>query len=823
MDEINLNDRIIPNDDDEINLKNQNEEKFKENYNEVNETIDKEKKRLLERFAYMRNQIENKSIKTIDDVYLSYSEEDFLKNRDIRKEKINKHSIRCYKVLLFIITTIYLAGSFIIVSLKKSFWNLFLSSLECRLDAWCDKEEFKKRANFFKYFYEQLLREPIDLNLIMFWNFLGIKLSNSLGFRISSLIILIANCLIFFLTYNIYYDEYDNESCKYSYLMVGLLLFNCAIMAISFGASSLIAQQKFIDYYSILDEDDDYNEIQYQNIEMSNPPLDENINNDIKSFNSNNSNNNLNQNINVKEKIVKQNNKIKEKNLETLFLFCLSSILGFSIKYGISYLFTYYNGLNYYTNSETIYNKTDSINLSNNNYIFESNYSDTNETIIINNDSYKEIYLYIGSIYIVCIFISVFLLYSLVIYYFFINKEKECCKCDGNNDNNCCVWKIACEMCGCIIYFERIILDEQKTNNHGCCTLCCESLNKYCNDIICNVCNCRKNKENNLCSRCQFNENDFDKEKQCFCYCFQTKGFCFWINKYLINKTQKEIIFCMILFLISRLSIIGCQKNYENELGKKSISKEVKVYMVNIAFLFGILLFIFLFYILSNSLLNIKKDISEEIEKLNLNNNFTKLIILCLISFVSFFLIFCGLIYSLSILFFGFDYTVWGDKEFAKDNDLYAIAIANAFYNLLINCYCLIISKNQIDLELIFSQTKLVTVYLIIIDGTIFLLQKLLQNDDNLFIMQLVITSIFAIPMLIIFLRPCLLFFIKCSSYDKGTCYLHFCCCNEKSCCYKECCILKCSKCDLSYLCCEPCTSKIKDCIIELSQNQNSI
>ena len=813
MSEIKLNENfIIPKDDDEINLKNQNEEKLKENKSQVNEAIDKEKKRLLERFAYMRNQIENKSIKTIDDVYLSYSEEDFLKNRDIRKEKINKHSIICYKVLLFIITTIYLAGSFFIISLKKSFWNLFISSLECRLDAWCDKEEFKKRANFFKYFYEQLLREPIDLNLIMFWNFLGIKLSNSLGFRISSLIILIANSLIFFLTYNIYYDEYDNESCKYSYLMVILLFFNWAIMSISFGASSLIAQQKFIDYYSILDEDNDYNEIQYQNIEMSNSPLDE-----IDS----NENDDLNQNINVKEKIEKQNNKINEKNLKTLFLFCLSSILGFSIKYGISYLFTYYNGLDYNTNNETIYNKTDSINLSINNYIFELNYSNSNETITINNDSYKEIYLYIILTYIFSLFINVFLLYSLVINCFFLNKKKECCECDGNNDCNCCVWKIACEICGCIIYFERIILDEEKTNNHGCCKLCCESLNKYCNDIICNICNCRKNKENKLCSRCQFNENDFDKEKQCFCYCFQTKGFCFWINKYLINKTQKEIIFCMILFLISRLSIIGSLKNYEDELGKKSISKEVKVYMINIAFLFSTLLFIFLLYIFFNYLTNIKEDIIEKIEKLNLNNNFTRVIILCLIAFVSFFLILCGLIYSLEILFFGFDFNIWDDKQFAKDNDLYAIAIANAFYNLLINCYCLIISKNQIDLELIFSQTKLVTVYLFIIDGTIFFIQKLLQNNDNLLIFQLVITSIFSIPMFIFFLRLfCLLFFKLSNLYNKGTCYFHFCCCNEKSCCYRECCILKCSKCDWTYICCEPCISKIKDCIIGLCQNK---
>ena len=91
-----------------------------------------------------------------------------------------------------------------------------MSSLKCRFNKGCNKEEFKKRANFFFYFHLRLLKEPIDLNLIMLWNFIGVKLTNLIGLRISMIIIILVNILIFFTTYNIYYEEYDKETCQYS-------------------------------------------------------------------------------------------------------------------------------------------------------------------------------------------------------------------------------------------------------------------------------------------------------------------------------------------------------------------------------------------------------------------------------------------------------------------------------------------------------------------------------------------------------------------------------------------------------------------------------
>ena len=87
-------------------------------------------------------------------------------------------------------------GLFLITTLKKSVWNLFEISLKCKLEISCEKEEFMKMTDFFEYYLDKLLREPVDLNLVMFWNFIGIKLSNTFGFRIASLIFLFFNSLI---------------------------------------------------------------------------------------------------------------------------------------------------------------------------------------------------------------------------------------------------------------------------------------------------------------------------------------------------------------------------------------------------------------------------------------------------------------------------------------------------------------------------------------------------------------------------------------------------------------------------------------------------
>lgn len=97
----------------------------------------------------------------------------------------------------------------------------------------------------------------------MFWNFVGIKLSNLIGLRPSSIIFLLANTSILFSTYMIDYRLEEDEN-NYSLPKTIGLFFNWVGMAIFFGGSSLLVQQKFIDYYSIFDvKDEDDNETNF--------------------------------------------------------------------------------------------------------------------------------------------------------------------------------------------------------------------------------------------------------------------------------------------------------------------------------------------------------------------------------------------------------------------------------------------------------------------------------------------------------------------------------------------------------------------------------
>ena len=191
----------------------------------------------------------------------------------------------------------------------------------------------------------------------MFWNFIRIKLLDVIGLRLTSLITLTINGLILLLTYNISYDEYEEETCQYSLLKIILFFFNWVFMAIGFGASSLLAQKKFIDYYSVLNNEPDSN------------PLDDN-----KITNNNDKNKNSDKFDEIIKKIENAKNKIKNRNISSLLIFGSAVILGYFGKFGIAMIFSYYNKNSKNQNNEI----TNYLNFTNNS-IFNRNNSYVND------------------------------------------------------------------------------------------------------------------------------------------------------------------------------------------------------------------------------------------------------------------------------------------------------------------------------------------------------------------------------------------------------------------------------------------------------------
>lgn len=127
-------------DDNEIVNPNENEDLISEEKKES----DKDKERLISILDQIKSQLVQENKRTLGDVYISYTAEQFMENKTKKFDNLSCKSKLCYKFSLFIITSINLIGSFLIISLKKSYWNFFLTSLKCKFEIYCDKEDFRK-------------------------------------------------------------------------------------------------------------------------------------------------------------------------------------------------------------------------------------------------------------------------------------------------------------------------------------------------------------------------------------------------------------------------------------------------------------------------------------------------------------------------------------------------------------------------------------------------------------------------------------------------------------------------------------------------------
>ena len=766
----------------------------------------KEKQRLIEIFDRLKKNLEDESKESIRDVHISYNEESFFDKQDLRF----KPSFKCkcfYWISLIFITSIYLIGIFIIISLKKSTWNLFFSSLKCFTNIMCEIEELKKQTNFFEYFLYQLLREPMDLNLIMFWNFLGIKFSNIIGFSLSSLIFLVLNALVLILTYNISYDDYDPDTYRYGFFKIILFFFNWLFMSILFGGSSILAQQKLIDFFSLLDESKEQQQgghyskvdslLEFQIILKND---EENNSLSIDTRNINNDTNQQNQNsedTSTKEKIDKENKKIKKRNFKILFLLGFANLLAFTGKLGIALTFDKYKDNNII--NETIHNNTENftnlLDFINNN---RTNNMSHDEIVLHNRNLYENIFFYIHLIYTGCIIISV-MLYILLKLCFFkkkdIKKQEnnemkincctcgccDCCTCFGQGCCSCeccrckcCLWGTIFEISGCIIYSERRSLDNNKDEINRpscCCQLCCETIGNYFN-----LFNCRKNAK--PCCICKYDEFEFDKDSQCFCYCYQENSLCYWINKYFVNDTQQIIISCMILYFIGRLSTIGCQEKYEIIFITQNIFDEIKPFFTSLGLDF-LLLIIILFILFVKLLFELDEGCNDFLISL-MNSVDANLFI---IIFILFFDVLAGLEYSAKFLFFGFKGFGPIDlgETFYERVNLYFCVLINVYFVFIINHYCLIITKNQINYEILLTQTILVSIYLSISDLIISLLKYVLKNFYNLFLFQFIITAFVGLIFSIIYFRCIIFTFYKfcsvcCKCCSNCKCIIYFMC-----------------------------------------------
>ena len=382
------------------------------------------------------------------------------------------------------------------------------------------------------------------------------------------------------------------------------------------------------------------------------------------------------------------------------------------------------------------------------------------------------------------------------------------------------------QVCGYIIYSQDI---NKKRRGRNCCYLCCESTVKCCNVVGCSFCNnlCGDSDELNdptcmfccCCENCcEYNEEDFEKKKEFFCYCYQAQRKSFWCNKYFINDTQKKIIPFMVEYFILQLISIGFEEQYEKYKGNYIHRKTfISVYVI---------CFVLFFYFTLSMNKLIKNIYGENEDNYSYNRDSqmisskNKELIAKLSNEILDGQHAVLLFNSVFSLIFSSFYLSKNEKlkQFFFKNNLNYIFIPvlmNKFYHLTLNYYCTYTSEEKKIKEFeIISASTLISIYMGVWDIITSFIKWLIPDDKNKFfyIMHIALSSTpclivggfiicFIIATLPYIYRSlfCILSFILCFGglwNDLGL--INCCCCDNTSSCYCDSCYETCGDCSLN-------------------------
>ena len=426
-----------------------------------------------------------------------------------------------------------------------------------------------------------------------------------------------------------------------------------------------------------------------------------------------------------------------------------------------------------YNNSDIIHNNNNTNDTIDNNTII--NQTDFTKSLQMKIDE-KYIFFILCGIYFLCIILSILFYYSFKYYIFEKNNNENKFNCF----ENCCIWNSFFKIFNCSFYIEKIKVENTKKRDN--CTLCGETIKNYCDNVWSSIVNffClfgEKKQYKCCCCCCEYNKEDYDKDTQFFCYCYQEKGCCEWIDKFITNESQQEIIPSIILYFLSRLSSIGSEQDFNEKNDNLNIQQGK-----------FILLFIFCF------LSYLSFFIASTIYKKCIKHRNKKYLYRILINSIK--------LYSLEFLFlqfsvsFGLSISIGYLKDSGKKNKWYnsnnlcCSMIFNKLFFFTFNYYCSNASENNGTNELLLSQSTLITIYLFIIDIIVYLIKYLVSKTlKKLYIIQLVFSSVIGFVVFFTFIWSIISNFIialislKVCICEKEQCFCNCCCCDEHSLC----------------------------------------
>ena len=531
------------NDSSSLNISN--EDKISD-AQKINEVTDKEKKSLIlvkEKLSKMLTDInkniidvenENKDLGEIYEKYLNLN--GFISKKDI-KDRI-KDNCLCFifNVLCPIFVIINLIGIFQMISVMKILLIFIKNSIKCFLPfVKCEKTDF---YSFFDFYYKELLNEEVDYNLMMFFGFLGNISLGRCGFKWSSLIFYLINIPPFFMIYNFNFDGFNEKTNKYQYCIQTIyIIVMYLFLSVGIGGSALLPQQILLDFF-----------YKYQNKNEINDK--NNIN--IQSEQNNNQDSNKN-NLDYNN----TSNENRKRDLNFFFIVCLTTILGYYLKYLLD--------------------------------IFLA--------VIFQDSDKRNFFVFNYIVYFSSIVISVLIYWATNVCIF---RKK-----DDDKSKNTPEIKI-CRICGYLIYSEEI---NSKNVSLRCesCKLCCDILVRCINKSICDFVCCQSDINDKDKFRCCDQEEKYlryyDSPKNVYlCYCYKETRKFKWFNKFINNDGQINLTKIMFNYCILQLIVIAFEKIYNDNQEKikndgNNLNNLLDRQRISISFIIYINIIIIFFYI----------------------------------------------------------------------------------------------------------------------------------------------------------------------------------------------------------------------------------
>ena len=674
-------------------------------------------------------------------------------NGETIRHNNTKFNYAIFFVLGLIFVIVNLVGIFTIRSIMYSLFEILKKSLKYFLWKKSDLEEYEltdiearynSPYNFYEQYFNDIPKNEVDFDLIMFWDFLGSFFYNYFSFTCTSIFFLIVNSITLAFIGGFDFLDIDTKTHKYTFFQVLYVAIAYLFLWIGVGCSSLLSHQIFIDSFEKLKQNK-YFKNKSENSSKNEEQNEAQNETETKSIQTYQINLSKQSDGNKENKKNKKNiiDKISQNRdeIEYFSMTFFTSIIAFII--------------NYFVNRKILKFR--------NEYIAKQLRKPDKER------AYNNIYSRDKILFLLTICLPYFseIVLSLLFYSFFyhiIFKEDKNQKQMKKNQNSLEEENAGLntdnyshkKLCGYVFFKESIIKKKEKyEESFYCCRslvncCCCEYItmiiityrdcfrNIFNNEIYdcncCNCCNCKCCKDYSCCC-CDV--RTFQKNETDFGLCYQEQRCSIWFYNYVNNDTQRELIPFIYSFAFYQFLTIGLEEIYD-EKNKNNIEQE------NISFqlLYSCIIFIGASLIFSFLLLPIFKECFVKAIEDNTCFDFNSKNKKNIFKELTFFLLFGTCFFippanSILSLYFSIKY-LKDESSLYNDKGIYYPIFFTKYFIFIISY--IILNQNKEENELI-SNSSLISIYLFILELIISGIKKI-SSIKALIIIQIILSSL---------------------------------------------------------------------------------